>query len=61
MKKNYEVFVKLEYDDVWSRKMKEMFLGNEVEICLIVDSDESHFVVTGNGIQNLEELLNELK
>ena len=61
MKKNDAVFGKLEYDDVWSRKMKEMFLGNEVEICLIVDSDESHFVVTGNGIQNLEELLNELK
>ena len=40
MKKNDAVFGKLEYDDVWSRKMKEMFLGNEVEICLIVDCDE---------------------
>ena len=40
MKKNDEVFGELDYEYVWYRNMKEMFLGNEVEISLIVKGDE---------------------
>ncbi|MED1559384.1 DUF6985 domain-containing protein [Bacillus paramycoides] len=59
---NDSVFGKLEYDFVWSKDTTISFLGNEVEIALIVKGDESgqfdeeQYVAYTSLMQNWEHL-----
>ncbi|WP_242274684.1 DUF2004 domain-containing protein [Bacillus cereus group sp. BfR-BA-01310] len=62
MRINDSVFGKLEYDFVWSKDTTISFLGNEVEIELIVKGDESgqfeeeQYVAYTSLMQNWEHL-----
>lgn len=59
---NDSVFGKLEYDFIWSKDTTISFLGNEVEIALIVKGDESgqfdeeQYVAYTSLMQNWEHL-----
>ncbi|WP_242141997.1 MULTISPECIES: DUF2004 domain-containing protein [unclassified Bacillus cereus group] len=62
MKINDAVFGELEYDFVWSKDTSINFLGNEVEIALIVKGDEDgkfdeeQYVAYTSFMQNWEQL-----
>ncbi|ABS22244.1 DUF2004 domain-containing protein [Bacillus sp. TH22] len=62
MKINDAVFGELEYDFVWSKDTSINFLGNEVEIALIVKGDEDgkfdeeQYVAYTSLMQNWEQL-----
>ncbi len=62
MKINDAVFGELEYDFVWSKDTSINFLGNEVEIALIVKGDEEgkfdeeQYVAYTSLMQNWEQL-----
>ncbi|WP_144655907.1 DUF2004 domain-containing protein [Bacillus tropicus] len=62
MKINDAVFGELEYDFVWSKDTSIKFLGNEVEIALIVKGDEDgkfdeeQYVAYTSLMQNWEQL-----
>ncbi|MEN1939251.1 DUF2004 domain-containing protein [Paenibacillus sp. 102] len=62
MRINDSVFGKLEYDFIWSKDTTISFLGNEVEIALIVKGDESgqfdeeQYVAYTSLMQNWEHL-----
>ncbi|SCA99199.1 Uncharacterized protein BWINRA5_02603 [Bacillus mycoides] len=62
MKINDAVFGELEYDFVWSKDNSINFLGNEVEIALIVKGDEDgkfdeeQYVAYTSLMQNWEQL-----
>ncbi|MGG5769072.1 DUF6985 domain-containing protein [Bacillus wiedmannii] len=62
MKINDAVFGELEYDFVWSKDTSINFLGNEVEIALIVKGDEDgkfdeeQYVTYTSLMQNWEQL-----
>ncbi|MGN4818507.1 DUF2004 domain-containing protein [Bacillus cereus group sp. MYBK139-2] len=62
MKINDAIFGELEYDFVWSKDTSINFLGNEVEIALIVKGDEDgkfdeeQYVAYTSLMQNWEQL-----